>query len=424
LDTLTRRKFLIASGVAGATGLAAGAGAYTWKDIFATAGEPGRQAGDRTLVLVTLYGGNDGLANVIPFADSAYHDARGSLAYDEGAVLTLDEQTGLNPALTGLKALYDDDRLAIVRGVGYPKPDRSHFRSMDIWQTANPQRPQNTGWLGRWLDTAGGDPRLAISLEPVLPPVLAGERSAGAAVPLTGAGAGAGSGTGAGSLVPKVITRTDLSALSHAQSGESAPQARAAACFGDLLSVDQLITSARETDDDDGDQTPATATGGAQTTLRAQLDMVSQCVQAGVATRVYSVSQGGFDFHASGKESQEGVLRLVDAAVCGFLARMADSRYGKDVVVMIYSEFGRRVRANASDGTDHGTASNLFLAGAGVRGGRLIGEQPSLTDLDDGDLKYHTDFRDVYAAVAADVLGTDPGAVLNGWTGHLHGLFG
>ncbi|WP_027345824.1 DUF1501 domain-containing protein [Hamadaea tsunoensis] len=404
MDTVTRRRFLLASGIVGATAIAGGAAAYAWKDIFATAGQA--QAGQRTLVLVTLYGGNDGLANVIPFGDGAYHDARGSLAYTGDQVLRLDGATGLNPALKGLKALYDGKKLAVLRGVGYPKPDRSHFRSMDIWQTADPVRPRNTGWLGRWLDTAGGDPRLGISLEPVLPPLLAGERSAGAAVPLTGV------------AVPKAITPAVLSGFAKPAPGESPFQARAAACFADLTSVDNMITEVREADDDDQGDEPATATGGSAASLKAQLAMVAQCIGAKVATRVFSVSQGGFDFHAGEKASQEVVLKLVDTAVADFLKKAGD-----DVVVMIYSEFGRRVRANASDGTDHGTASNIFLAGTPVRGGRLVGDQPSLSDLDDGDLKYHTDFRDVYAAVLADVLNTDPGAVLPGWTGRMDGLF-
>lgn len=411
MDTVTRRKFLRTSAVVGGAALAAGAAAYTVNDILATSGDAARGPGDRTLVLVTLYGGNDGLATVIPFTDGAYRDARGTLAYGAQDVLKLDESTGLNPALPGLKALFDGRQLAIVRGVGYPKPNRSHFRSMDIWQTADPSRPSSTGWLGRWLDTAGGDPRTAISLEPVLPPVLAGARSAGAAVPLSGV------------AVPKAVTDADLTALGRPAAGEPALQARAAACFGDLQGVDKLITDVTENDDeDDHGDAPATGTGGAQATLKAQLDLVAKCVEAGVMTRVFSVSQGGFDFHAGEKQSQETVLKLVDTAVAGFLTRMARSDHGKRVVVVIYSEFGRRVRANASDGTDHGTASNVLIAGSGVAGGRLIGDQPSLTDLDDGDLKYHTDFRDVYAAIVADVLGSDPDPVLGGWKGRVDGL--
>jgi uncharacterized protein (DUF1501 family) len=412
VDALTRRKFLIASGVVGASALAAGA-AYTVADILGTAGTTQRGPRDRILVLLTLYGGNDGLATVVPYADPAYRDARPQMAYDAADVLRLDDHTGLNPALTGLKSLYDGERLAIIRGVGYPKPDRSHFRSMDIWQTGNPERPGTTGWLGRWLDTAGGDPRTAISLEPVLPPVLAGATSAGAAVALGGA------------ELPGAVTPDDLTAMGRPSAGEPVLAARAASCFADLLKVDQLLqdaTEAAEADEEDQGEEPATATGGAPAALAAQLAVVATCVEAGVMTRVYSVSQGGFDFHANEKGAQEGQLRVVDKAVTAFLTRMARTAQGQRVVMMIYSEFGRRVRANASDGTDHGTASNVLLAGAAVNGGRLIGDQPSLTDLDDGDLKHHTDFRDVYAAVLTDVLAADPDPVLAGWTGRLDGL--
>src|SRR5689334_23227152 len=177
MDTLTRRKFLIASGVTAA----AGAAAYGIHDLLASGGDRDPEA--KVLVLVTLYGGNDGLNTLIPYGDPAYAAARADMAYDPGRLLRLDDHFALNPGLAGLHQLYRRGGLAIVRGVGYPKPDRSHFRSMDIWQTAQPQRPGTTGWLGRWLDTAGGDPRLAVSFEPVLPPLLAGATSAGATVP-------------------------------------------------------------------------------------------------------------------------------------------------------------------------------------------------------------------------------------------------
>jgi uncharacterized protein (DUF1501 family) len=413
VDTVTRRRFLVRSGVVAGAALAAGASGYTIWDILATHDDPGKDAGDRTLVVLTLYGGNDGLATVIPYADPAYHDARPGIGYTADQVLRLDGGTGLNPSMKRLKSLYDNRKLAIVRGVGYPRPDRSHFRSMDIWQTASPQTPATTGWLGRWLDAVGGDPRHAVSLEPVLPPLLAGATSAGAAVSL------------AGVALPKVITTRDVTALGEPSPGESVLQARAATCFRDLLSVDKLIddvTAADTGTDDDNDPAGATGTGGGSSPLATQLDLVAKCVEAGVMTRVFSVSQGGFDFHAEEHDAQQRIWQGVDTAVGDFLARMAKSARGRNVVLMIYSEFGRRVRANASDGTDHGTASNVFLAGAPVAGGRLIGEQPSLTDLDNGDLKYHVDFRDVYATVLADVLGADPGQVLNGWKPRIDGL--
>ncbi|MBG0562239.1 DUF1501 domain-containing protein [Actinoplanes aureus] len=404
MDTITRRRFLIASGVAGG----AAASAFGLREILATAGD--RDPAARTLVLVTLYGGNDGLGTVIPYADPAYAAARPDLSYPPEEILTLDDGVGLNPGLAGLHRLYGAGKLAVVRGVGYPKPDRSHFRSMDIWQTAQPDRPGTTGWLGRWLDTAGGDPRLAVSFEPVLPPLLAGATSAGATVP------------GGVLALPGGLTPEGLGRLGTPAAGESPAAARAAACFADLMRLQDLMKQIAEgTPDDaesDDEDAPATATGGAAPPLDQQLALVARCVEAGVATRVYSVSQGGFDLHANGKDAQQALLARVDKPLTAFAERMA----GKGVVVAVYSEFGRRVRANASDGTDHGTASDVFLLGDGVRGG-LHGEPPSLTDLDDGDLKYTVDFRDVYATLLADVLGSDPQRVLDGWSGRLRQVY-
>ncbi|MER7455949.1 DUF1501 domain-containing protein [Micromonospora sp. NPDC126480] len=412
MDILTRRRFLVASGVAGAAALAAGAAAYRLDDLLDTAGD--RDSDARTLVLVTLYGGNDGLNTVVPFADPAYHDARPELAYAAEEVKRLDDEVGLNPALAGLHTLYGEGRLAVVRGVGYPKPDRSHFRSMDIWHTAEPGRPVTTGWVGRWLDRSGGDPRLAVSFEPALPPLLAGERAAGASVPVSGR------------TVPRGLPESALTALATAEPGESAARARAAACFADLRAVDQMIRDVRdatagEESDEEAETVPATATGGARTSLDAQLDLVAQCIEAGVTTRVFSVSLGGFDTHADEKQLQEVLLGQLDRALTRFAARMARTDAGRRVVTAVYSEFGRRVRANGSDGTDHGTASNVLLLGAAVRGG-LHGEAPSLTDLDRGDMKFTIDFRDVYATLLESVLNAEPESVLGDWRGRLAGV--
>ncbi|MFI7547284.1 DUF1501 domain-containing protein [Actinoplanes sp. NPDC049599] len=404
MDTITRRRFLTAGGVVAAGALAAGGTAYGLRDILATAGQ---RAPGRILVLVTLYGGNDGLNTVIPYADPAYHAARPGLSYDEGAVLKLADGVGLNPGLAGLHALYGQGRLAIVRGVGYPKPDRSHFRSMDIWQTASPEQPAGTGWLGRWLDTAGGDPRLAVSFEPVLPPLLAGATSAGATVP------------GGALRLPPGVTTPVLTGLGVPAAADSPARARAAACFADLVRVQDLMTgvAAGGEEADEADE-PATATGGQAPPLDQQLALVARCVEAGAATRVYSVSLGGFDLHADEKAAQEAQLGKLDKPLAAFVTRLAGSAAGREVVVAVYSEFGRRVRANASAGTDHGTASALLLLGAGVPGG-LYGEPPSLTDLADGDLRHTVDFRDVYAMLLADVLGAEPEPILGGWTGRL-----
>jgi uncharacterized protein (DUF1501 family) len=401
MDLLTRRKFLVASGVVGGTALAAGAGAYTLGQLMETTswkpiGAP------RTLVLITLYGGNDGLATVVPYGDPAYKQARGELAYTDEQVLRLDDTMGLNPSLKNFKKHFDAKRLAVVRNVGYPKPDRSHFRSMDIWQSGQPDRPGNTGWLGRWLDTVpDGDPRHAVTFERVLPPVLAGATRSGAAVTTTG------------SSLPKGYQPAVLTALGQ-QTDESPLQARAAKVFADLVQVDKMVQDLPDAPDEQAGS-PGTGTGG-RAELKAQLEIIARCVEAGVATRVFSASLGGFDLHADGREAQENLLTELDTAIGGFVDRMAKTDRGRGVVVAIYSEFGRRVKANASDGTDHGTASDMFLLGAPVNGGQY-GDPPNLRDLDDGDLKFTVDFRDVYASLLSGVLGTDPGKVLGGWKG-------
>jgi uncharacterized protein (DUF1501 family) len=389
VNTLTRRRFLAYSTMATAAAAATTAG---WMELAERTRTDPLPPGAPVLVLVTLYGGNDGLNTVVPAADPAYHSARPELAYDEGEVLDLGEGLGLNPGLTGLKQQWDGGTLAIVRGVSYPKPDRSHFRSMDIWQTADPVHPTSTGWIGRWLDTNGHDPLTAISLEPVLPPLLAGATTTGAALPLREL------------ALPRGALGTAFAAMGSGAPGESAPQSTATRSIADLhRTVDTFGPAV-----DDGGGTDGGEGSGA---LAAQLDVVARCIELGAPSRVYSVSLGGFDTHADERGTQQELLTEVDAAVSGFLTRMTGSDRGRQVVLMAYSEFGRRVAANANQGTDHGTAGPVLIAGSGVRGG-FVGEQPSLTDLDDGDLKATTDFRDVYATLLTRVLGADPEPVL------------
>ncbi|AHH95336.1 DUF1501 domain-containing protein [Kutzneria albida] len=394
---LGRRGFLLATGVAGAGVLALGASRVDWSQLMTAAAQNPLSPDAGVLVVVTLYGGNDGLNTVVPAADKAYQDARPDLAYKPEEVLDLGEDLGLNPGMKGLKKLWDDKRLAVLRGVGYPKPDHSHFRSMAIWQTASPQTASQTGWLGRWLDATGDDPLRAVSVEPVLPPLLAGQRAAGACLPVSGL------------KLPTGALGAAYQALGQPQQGESPLVARAARSVADLhTTAAKLGGSAHDHD-------------GGKGQLAAQLDVVAGLVEAGVPTRAYSVSLGGFDTHADERGTQQRLLGELDSALSGFVARMRRTDRGKQVVTLVYSEFGRRVHANASDGTDHGTAGPVFLVGDTVRGG-FYGDQPSLTDLDNGDLRVTTDFRDVYATLLQDVLGTDPGAVLAGHQGRVDGV--
>ncbi|WP_328580696.1 DUF1501 domain-containing protein [Streptomyces sp. NBC_00370] len=406
MDTWTRRKFLITSGVAGGVALAAGATAWGVDELLAT-GSGAAESDAATLVLVTLYGGNDGLNTLVPAADSHYQSLRGDLAYDEDEVLPLGDGLGLNPGMKRMKELWDDKQLAVVRGVSYPKPDHSHFRSMAIWQTASPSGPVPSGWLGRWLDHDGGaNPLMGVSVGATLPPLMAGERTAGAAVRLGGA------------KLPDAWQRT-CTELAHIDDDAHPLLKRAGASLADLTKVTSAFGGAPDADEDgaggpsDDDATNDASSAGGQSGLGMQLDVVARAITSGVPTRAYSVSLGGFDTHAAEKTTQSRLLGQLDHELGAFLDRVRKTKAGQKVVVAVYSEFGRRPKANANQGTDHGTAGPVFVLGAPVKGG-FYGDQPSLTDLTDDDLRATTDFRDVYATLLRDVLDTDPAKILDG----------
>ena len=382
MTEINRRRFLIASAGAGAAGLLSTAVAVSWPDLMRAAQDRPLPANSGVLVIVTLYGGNDGINTLIPYADNAYHDARPDLAYAPGDVIHLDEQLGLNPAMKGLAQLWNQRQLAIVRGVGYPRPDHSHFRSMDIWQTASPAEPVSTGWIGRWLDANGDDPLRAVNIGPVLPPLAVGEKYTAAALSPGGA-------AGKAEKFDAIMT-----ALGNDDPNDTPAMAAVCKAYRAARTADTTFASVKASDE-------------GRNSLATQLSMVASAVKARVPTRVYTVQLGGFDTHANERATQQRLLQTLDEAVARFLQEMSGDRYGKNVVLLAYSEFGRRVRANASQGTDHGTAGPVFVAGIPVRGG-FYGEEPSLTNLDNGDLKFTTDFRDVYYELLKRTVAADP----------------
>lgn len=379
---MNRRKFLITGAGVGAAGLLSGAVAINWHDLLRAAHDRPLADDAGVLVIVTLYGGNDGINTVIPYADNVYHDARGDLAYAPTEVLHLDDQLGLNPVMRGLAQLWNQRQLAIVRGVGYPKPDHSHFRSMDIWQTASPNEPVSTGWIGRWLDATGDDPLRAVSIGAVLPLLAVGQKYTAAALSTPEAAAKAGQ------------FDTVMDALGRDDPGDTPAMAAVAKSYRAARTTDATFAS-------------VTSTESEENVLATRLGLVASAVRARVPTRVYTVQLGGFDTHADERETQQRLLQTFDEAVTGFLQEMAADACGRNVVLLAYSEFGRRVAANASQGTDHGTAGPVFVAGVPVKGG-CYGEEPSLTNLDNGDLKATTDFRDIYHELLARTVGTDP----------------
>jgi uncharacterized protein (DUF1501 family) len=402
MDTISRRKFLtLTSGVA----LGAAVPLLSLQDIAQAAIERPLPANTPILVAITLYGGNDGLNTLIPYSDSLYFSSRPDISYPAEKLLKLDSSLALNPSMGGIKSLWDEKKVAIIRGVGYPKPDRSHFSSMAKWQTGNPLSHVSTGWLGRWIDTQPTDPMLAISLGSVLPPLLAGAKKSGSALPLGGL------------IIPSGQLAMDCTQLSAPSSSDSKLMALAASTMKNLFNISDSITPILKKNVPGSPVELPTVNGGnagGDTNLSQQLDIVAKLIDAGAPTRVWSVSLGGFDTHANEANAQAALLGVVSDSISRFMTQLKSTTRSKDVVVMVYSEFGRRVVGNASQGTDHGTSGPVFVIGDRIAGG-FYGDQPSLSKLIDGDLAVTTDFRSIYATILEKVLKSPPERILNGW---------
>ena len=409
MDTMSRRKFLQLSGAAT---VGASAAMLSISEIAQAAIARPLPLGTPIVVVVTLYGGNDGLNTVVPYTDPLYYSMRPDISYKPEKVLPLTDGLGLNPAMGEMKSLWDQKKLAIIRGVGYPFPDHSHFSSMAIWQTASPISHISTGWLGRWLDSQSADPMLAISLGSVPPPLLAGAKRSGSALPLGGL------------VIPSGKLAMRCQTLSKTSPNDSPLMASAATSMGNLFDLSSNVTSVLKSPAPVAADLPVTNGGnaGGDSSLQQQLDLVAKLIVAGAPTRAWSVSLGGFDTHANEANAQSALLGSVSYSVSRFLSQLKGSGRSSDVTVLIYSEFGRRVKANASQGTDHGTSGPVFVIGDRINGG-MYGDQPSLSKLVDGDLAVTTDFRDIYASVLERDLKADPAQILSGWKGRVNLLY-
>jgi uncharacterized protein (DUF1501 family) len=374
---------------------------------------------ETVLVVLEMTGGNDGLNTVIPYADDLYHKARPTLGRKKKDVIPVNDEIGLHAALNGLRKLLDEKQLAIVQGVGYPNPDRSHFESMDIWQTADPKRLTQTGWLGRsvpmLVDKKGSIPALQIGAEKL---------------PLALQGSG-----GIVSVNDKVPYKLELGQEPAREKPrrellEGLGRGPAGAADDNLLSfvqrrqmqtyttLDKLHAALQEEKPDQPQPQRFRGPGGLGS-LNGKLGLIARLIAQGFGTRVFYVSIDGFDTHARQSESHAELLRTVGDAIGGFFEQLKTTGgHDQRVVLMTFSEFGRRVQENGSKGTDHGAGSCLFVAGPGVAGGP-VGKHPSLSDLDAGDLRQHTDFRRVYATLLDQWLGCDSRAVLGSPFPHL-----
>ena len=359
--------------------------------------------GNKVVVVIQLSGGNDGLNTVIPVRNDIYYRERPVLGIAKNDALLLTDETGLNPALQAFKGLYDDGSLAIMNNVGYPNPDRSHFRSMDIWQSASDSdKYLTTGWLGRYLDAqckGCDEPTQAMELDDVLSLALKGEDNKGLAF-----------------KDPKKLYNTsngkfikDVNA-DH-KSGEETIDYLYKTMSATLSSADYIYQQSK---------VHPTSQEYPNSGLGKDLKTIASLIMSDINTKVYYVSLGSFDTHVAQSNQQKRLFTELNDAVKAFTDDLKSNGRFDDVLMMTFSEFGRRVSQNASNGTDHGTANNMFFISGGLKEKGVLNAMPDLSDLNEGDLKHKVDFKDVYATVLNKWLSADDKMILGGNHSHLN----
>lgn len=368
----------------------------------------------KILVIVQLSGGNDGLNTVVPYADDAYNRARPALRIDGKDALKIDNYLGLHPNLAPLKAMYDNGEMQIIQGVGYPNPNRSHFRSMDIWHSAAPEKEVVTnGWVGRFFDNAcpGCDPHVGVAMGGSLPLAMQGDR----VTPL--AFDRAENYRYKGTDTERYLELNQVKGVAPATQPaiiKPAPKKIEPITAGNQLDFLHRTAMDAQVSSDDilrmtRNHRPVAEYPGGE--FGNGLRTVAAMIGGGLSTRVYYVSLGGFDTHAGQRGRHDNLMQQFAHGVSAFWADIKKQENAERVLMMSFSEFGRRVDQNASQGTDHGAAAPMFLFGPNIKSG-VFGKHPSLTDLDQGDLKYNVDFRNVYASVLQNWLETPSKPIL------------
>ena len=394
---MTRRAFLQKSLVAGSGVALATLSPEPWLGRLAALAAQQ----DKILVVIQLSGGNDGLNTIVPFKDAAYYAARPKLAIKADDVVKINDDIGMSPALRSLEGLLSDGRMSVVQGVGYDHPNRSHFESMDIWHTCQRKTQRESfGWIGRWLSqekaeraTGAAMDSWALHLGHEQQPLALASRDV--TIPSI-----ASMEQFRLRLGDREALKRELMQLTQRTSTNEKAAAESSAPESDLLSFVQASTqTAIETSQRlEGARKSAEESDFPQSSLGEKLKTISQLIVSEMETRVYYVTLDGFDTHAQQPAAHTSLLRQWSEALSAFHKRLSAAGQADRVLALTFSEFGRRVAENASDGTDHGAAAPLFLSGPKLKSS-VVGKQPSLTDLDDGDLKFHTDFRSVYATI-------------------------
>lgn len=399
----TRRDFLKSS-LASSSLIALGSSVPTFLGKTALATQTADRAGarDTILVVIQLTGGNDGLNTVIPYRDENYARLRPTLRQPEAQIRRINDDLGLHPSMTGLSELLQDRALCVVQGVGYPNPTQSHFRSMDIWQAASTASELNEGWIGRALRAIPG----ATSFH------LAGQNEA-APLALTGAPVRVPSITALQDFQMQVrgLNQRDMRQQRHLIEAVATPAEQPQNPLLDFVQRTAVSTYASSRRLQEVGRNYQSTTAYPNTSLGNHLKLAAQLIDAGLGARLFYVSMDGFDTHASQAQAHANLLTQLSAAVTAFYRDMVQKGQHNRILILTFSEFGRRARENGSHGTDHGEAAPMLLVGGRVRAG-VVGAHPSLTDLHAGNLRYHTDFRQVYAALLDNWLGVSSRQIL------------
>ncbi len=359
----------------------------------------------RVLVVVQMAGGNDGLNTVIPVTDGRYHDARPDIAVAQSDALELDKATGLHPSMSKVKELWDRGVVAIVQGVGYPQPNFSHFVAMDIWQKADPADKLRDGWLGRYFEREHlrqQAPFLGLAIGNSTPTSFEATTVAEPSLESIN------SYQFLGDPQAPTLTQGRLQTLVSMYE-----RGRNASTYGPLLT--ETIQTAKNSIEalQNANQSYKPSVQYPKDSLSSALQLVAEAISANVGVKICHVAIGGFDTHAFQAVDQPRQLGTLSNALGAFYADLKARKLDSKVVIMTWSEFGRRVKSNASDGTDHGSAGPMFLLGTPVNGG-LYGQQPDLGNLDNGNLRYTVDFRSVYTTVLERWLSVPARDILDG----------
>ena len=354
-------------------------------------------AGNKVVVILQLSGGNDGLNTVIPVRNDIYYRSRPRLGIDKAKALSLTDEVGVHPELTTFADAFHNGDLGILNSVGYPNPDRSHFRSMDIWQTASASNEYiSSGWIGRYLDAqcnGCGKPTQALEIDDLLSLALKGEQMNGLAF-----------------KDPRRLFGTSNEKFfkdvlkDHKNGTGEEPVDYLYKTMSETLSSANYIFQQSKLH-------PST-TYYPKTELGNGLKTIASLIFSDINTKVYYISLGSFDTHVNQEGQQQRLFTEMNDAVKAFVKDLKEQSRFEDVMLFTFSEFGRRVEQNASNGTDHGTANNMFLISGGLKQKGLINPMPNLTDLNEGDLKYNVDFKNVYATVLKKWLDADDQKIL------------